>query len=146
MQGFGKMVYADGSNYEGTWEANLMHGDGVYIDADKITWIGIFVEGQYDSKIQKKLQAEKVIKDKIISFQSKAQSFFTSFAEAFGKSDKKTFKDNLSPFFGSNETCIDYVNLEAFPKFEDRAADKWNDLLKGVLEDQSHSFKALSVK
>jgi hypothetical protein len=72
MQGFGKMVYADGSSYEGTWSNNLMHGDGVYIDADKITWTGIFVEGQFDSKIQKKLQAEKVIKDKIIAFQSKA--------------------------------------------------------------------------
>ena len=87
-----------------------------------------------------------MIKDKIISYQAKAQSFFVSFAEAFGKSDKKTFKDNLSPFFGSNVTCIDYVNLDAFPKFEDRPADKWNDLLKGVLEDPSHSFKALSVK
>ena len=51
MEGFGKMVYADGSSYEGTWSNNLMHGDGVYIDADKITWTGIFVEGQYDSKI-----------------------------------------------------------------------------------------------
>ena len=146
MQGFGKMVYADGSSYEGTWSNNLMHGDGVYIDADKITWTGIFVEGQFDSKIQKKLQAEKVIKDKIIAFQSKAQSFFVNFAEAFGKSDKKTFKDNLAPFFGSNDTCMDYVNLENFPKFEDRPADKWNDLLKGVLEDPGHSFKALSVK
>jgi hypothetical protein len=146
MQGFGKMIYADGSSYEGTWVNNLMDGDGVYVDADKITWTGIFVEGQFDSKIQKKLQAEKVIKDKIIAFQSKAQSFFVNFAEAFGKSDKKTFKDNLAPFFGSNDTCMDYVNLENFPKFEDRPADKWNDLLKGVLEDPGHSFKALSVK
>jgi len=52
----------------------------------------------------------------------------------------------LSPFFGSNDTCIDYVNLEAFPKFEDRPADKWNDLVKGVSEDPNHEFKALSVK
>ena len=54
MNGFGKMTYVDGSSYEGNWKDNLMHGDGVYIDADRITWTGIFVEGQYDSKIQKR--------------------------------------------------------------------------------------------
>ena len=51
MNGFGKMIYADGSVYEGNWKNNLMDGDGVYIDADQITWTGIFVEGQYDSQI-----------------------------------------------------------------------------------------------
>ena len=61
MQGQGKMQYADGSVYEGNWTNNLMDGDGVYVDAERITWAGIFVNGQFDSKIQKKLQAEKVI-------------------------------------------------------------------------------------
>ena len=56
-----------------------MDGDGVYIDADQITWTGIFVDGQFDSKIQKKLQAEKVIKDKIIGFEEKAKKFFADF-------------------------------------------------------------------
>jgi len=46
-----------------------MHGEGVYIDSDKINWTGIFVNGQYDSKIQKKLQAEKILKDKISAFE-----------------------------------------------------------------------------
>lgn len=147
MNGFGRMVYADGSSYEGNWENNQMHGEGVYIDSDKINWTGIFVNGQYDSKIQKKLQAEKVLKDKISAFELKARCFFTQFDEAFAKSDKKTFKDNLAPFFGNSETCIDYVNLETFPKFEDRAADKWNEVVKGIYEDQEHTvMKALSQK
>ena len=51
MHGFGKMLYADGSSYEGEWKQNLMSGEGVYIDSDKIRWEGIFVDGQYDSKI-----------------------------------------------------------------------------------------------
>ena len=55
MNGHGKMEYTDGSVYEGNWFNNLMHGDGVYIDSDRITWTGIFVNGQFDSKIQKKL-------------------------------------------------------------------------------------------
>lgn len=148
MNGFGKMLYVDGSSYEGQWKENLMHGDGVYIDADRITWTGIFVDGQYDSKIQKKLQAEKVIKDKIAEYEKKARVFSDQFQEAFGKSDKKTFKDNLAPFFGTTETCVDYVNLEAFPKFEDKPADKWNELFKGMTAEDAptHKFRALSQK
>lgn len=75
MHGFGKMNYADGSSYEGEWKNNLMSGEGVYIDSDKIRWEGIFVDGQFDSKIQKKLQAEKIIKDKINKFQEKSKGF-----------------------------------------------------------------------
>lgn len=75
MHGLGKMVYSDGSTYEGNWHNNLMHGEGVYLDTDRITWTGIFVEGTYDSKIQKKLQAEKIIKDKINIYQVKARVF-----------------------------------------------------------------------
>ena len=147
MNGFGKMLYADGSSYEGNWENNQMSGEGVYIDSDKITWTGIFVNGQYDSKIQKKLQAEKILKDKISSFEIKAKNFFTTFDEAFAKSDKKTFKDNLGPFFGTSDTCIDYVNVETFPKFEDRPADKWNEIVKAIFEDTNGTcLKALGQK
>lgn len=32
-----------------------------------------------------------------------AKFFFIKFSEAFAKSDKKTFKDNLTPFFASGE-------------------------------------------
>jgi len=59
MHGQGKMVYADGTSYEGEWRQNLMHGEGIYIDCDKTAWDGIFVDGSFESKIQKKLKAEK---------------------------------------------------------------------------------------
>ncbi len=49
------MKYADGSSYEGQWDANVMHGDGVYVDSDQVRWEGIFVNGTFESKIQKKL-------------------------------------------------------------------------------------------
>ena len=147
MTGFGKMVYADGSSYEGTWVNNLMSGEGLYIDSDNIKWEGIFVDGQFDSKIQKKLQAEKIIKDKINQFQEKSKEFVEQFTEAFAKSDKKTFKDNLSPFFGSAENCLDFINVEVYPKFEDKPADKWNEIIKGMCDEvPTHTFKALSAK
>lgn len=144
MCGKGKMQYVDGSVYDGNWSNNLMDGEGVYIDKDKITWAGIFVGGQFDSKIQKKLQAEKLIKDKIVEFERNAKQFFEQFQEAFAKSDKKTFKDNLGPFFGQSDTCIDFINVETYPKFEDRTPDKWNEILKGIPEDPEFAMKALS--
>lgn len=70
MHGQGKMEYADGSSYDGQWKQNLMHGAGTFIDTDKINWTGIFVDGTFDSKIQKKLQAEQVVKEQIAKFQS----------------------------------------------------------------------------
>jgi hypothetical protein len=55
------------------------------------------------------MQAEKIIKDKVNFYQAKCVVFFGLFKEAFGKSDKKTFKDNLSPFFGTNEICGEFM-------------------------------------
>ena len=144
MTGYGHMVYSDGSTYEGDWKENLMHGNGVYVDQDKINWTGIFVEGQFDSKIQKKLQSEKILKDKMANFESASSIFFEQFADAFGKSDKKTFKDNLNKFFGIADTCNDFVSVTVLPKFEDRAPEKWNETLKGMCEHESFSVKALS--
>ncbi len=53
-----------------------------------------------------------------------AKSFFVRFEEAFTRSDKKTFKENLLPFFGVNEEIKLYVK-DPYPKFEERAPDKW---------------------
>jgi hypothetical protein len=65
MHGTGKMVYADGTSYEGEWCQNQMHGEGIYTDSDSTVWEGIFVNGSYQSKIQKKLKAEKMQQDRI---------------------------------------------------------------------------------
>mmetsp|Transcript_23134 Transcript_23134/g.30828 ORF Transcript_23134/g.30828 Transcript_23134/m.30828 type:complete len:135 (+) Transcript_23134:135-539(+) len=65
MNGQGKMVYADGTSYEGSWSQNLMHGEGTYIDAEGVSWHGIFVNGSFESKIQKKLKADKELLDRI---------------------------------------------------------------------------------
>ena len=70
------MTYADGSSYDGNWANNEMDGSGVYIDADKITWDGIFVKGQFDSRVQKRLIADKVIEDKIVAAGVRSKPFF----------------------------------------------------------------------
>ena len=73
------MVYADGTSYEGFWENNLMSGEGTYIDADGVKWSGIFVNGTFESKIQKKLLAEKELQDRVNKYKTKAVNFFKTF-------------------------------------------------------------------
>ena len=80
QNGKGKMQYADGSSYIGQWLANKMHGEGIYVDSESIRWEGIFVNGSFESKLQKKLQAEKIIKEKRRQYEEKAREFFQSFA------------------------------------------------------------------
>jgi len=51
MHGMGKMTNQDGTSYVGMWALNKMNGEGVYIDAHKAIWEGIFVNNQYQSKL-----------------------------------------------------------------------------------------------
>ena len=46
---------------KGNWENDQMHGNGKYIDNDGIEWDGIFVNNNFESKIQKKLQTERKV-------------------------------------------------------------------------------------
>ena len=110
-----------------------MHGEGIYVDADGVEWMGIFVNGSFESKIQKKLKQDKELLDRIEEYKLKALNFYVSFAEAFAKSDKKTFKDNLSPFFATVDTCLDYVS-EPYTKYEERLPDRWNEVFKIMQE------------
>ena len=140
------MQYPDGSSYEGAWHNNLMHGEGIYTDAEGIRWEGIFVDGGYESKMQKKLQAEKIIKEKRRQYEEKARSFYQAFSDAFAKSDKKTVKDLLSPFFATGESCGEYIS-EPYPKFEEKQPDKWNEWFKLQYGDgKSVNFRALGSK
>ena len=92
MNGKGNMTNPDNTSYEGDWSNNLMHGEGIYIDKNGSRWEGIFINGSYESKIQKKLRAEKEIKDALTSYKTSAKTFFTQFEQAATKLDKKSLK------------------------------------------------------
>ena len=145
MHGKGKIVNADGTSYEGDWENSLMHGEGLYIDAENMKWAGIFINGSYESKIQKKLRAEKEIGDKLKEYQIKALGFFTHFADQFAKSDKKTMKENMTVMFATADRCIDFV-AEPYTKFEDKTPEKWAELIKAIYNDGKVHIRALQSK
>ncbi len=146
MHGKGKMLNADGTSYDGDWRDNAMSGEGIYIDIDKVKWEGIFINGSYESKIQKKLRVEKEIEDKVFEYQIKARNFFTDFLNAFALSEKKkNLKEVLSAYFASPDSCIDFVQ-EPYSKFEERSPEKWNELLRASFNDGKMNLRVLKIR
>jgi hypothetical protein len=45
MDGTGIYRWPDGSHYDGQWRCNRMHGEGTYTDADGQVWKGKFYNG-----------------------------------------------------------------------------------------------------
>jgi len=79
------------------------------------------------------------------AYEEKAKEFFTHFHEAFARSDKKTFKDNLTPFFATMDHCSEFVS-EPYPKYEERVPDKWNEWIKNIFGEGKCRIKALGSK
>ena len=52
--------------------------------------------------------------------------YLTRFSTTYAKSDKKTYKENLLPFFATQEEVKLYIK-DPFPKYEERAPEKWED-------------------
>ena len=63
--GYGVYIMGNGSRYEGEWFNHRFHGTGTFIDLEKVPWKGEFVHGCYETKNQKKLQAERAINNQI---------------------------------------------------------------------------------
>lgn len=114
-----------------------MHGDGAFTDLNGNKWegkqknysiglsiLGIFIDGIYQSKIQKQLKYEKQLKIMENEILVSALEFFKKFEKTFGESDKKTFKENLTPFFAVQDDMKTYFK-EPYPKYEERPPEKW---------------------
>jgi len=114
-----------------------MHGEGYYLDKQGTKWegiltfiypIGLFVKGTFHSTKQRELRWEK----ELLELQNRAEAagvaFFDAFEEVYQRSDKKTFKENLGPFFVGKEGCR-HVKAEGYPKLEDLAPDRWQELV-----------------
>lgn len=122
--GHGVYEMANGCKYEGEWEDHRFHGPGAFTDLDGVIWKGEFVQGTYESKNQKKLQAERAIKNQIEEVKKSAKGIFSNFVDTFSQSDKKSYKENLAPFFATNDTMAEFVN-EPYPKIDEKPFDKW---------------------
>lgn len=136
-EGYGYYEFPDGCLYEGEWKEHKMHGAGVYRDITGRKWKGEFVEGLFQSKMQKKLKYEKMLNKRLQEIENSCSVFFNGFKEAFEGSDKKTLKENLLPYFcGKNNAEEVKVYLkEPYPKYEDKKPDLWMEFFGYIMED-----------
>jgi len=102
-----------------------MHGDGSFTDLNGNKWEGIFVDGIYQSKIQKQLKYEKQLRILENQILASAKEFFAKFEQVFAETDKKKWKENLTPLFALIDDTKAFFK-EPYPKYEERPADKWN--------------------
>ena len=134
--GHGTYKFTDGHRYEGEWKEHKMFGSGKYLDTEDVGWSGEFRNGSYHTKEQSSLNEEKRVLDKIESMKKIPEEFYKIWDETLTKSDKTNIKDNMSVFFGREDNIGKYVK-ENFPKYEEKAPDKWNEVLKFVFVPQT---------
>ena len=134
--GQGTYKFTDGHRYVGEWKEHKMFGSGKYLDTEDVGWSGEFRNGSYHTKEQSSLNEEKRILDKIESMKKIPDEFYKVWDKTLTGSDKTNIKDNMSVFFAKPEIMGKYVN-ENYPKFEEKAPDKWNEALKFVFCPQS---------
>jgi hypothetical protein len=126
--GKGEYKMTSGCKYEGEWCEHKFSGTGVYKDMEGINWEGEFVDGVYESKDQKRLQAERAILTYIEETKKDIRNVFSLFVDTFSQSDKKSYKEHLSPFFGNAEAVGEFF-AEPYVKPEEKTYDKWASIM-----------------
>ena len=96
--GPGKYEFPDGAIYEGEWADHLMHGAGTFTSASKLSWSGEFREGNFSSKMQNDLKAQKRIEVKKKLVRGEIMSFLRQL-EIDILGDKKGLKTILPNLF-----------------------------------------------
>ena len=126
--GRGEYQFPNGTNYEGDWECHLMHGAGRFIDSQGRSWEGEFRKGRYESKLQKELAKERELMVKKSQYIKDIEALIGTMLEAIAKSDKKTLKENFSPFFPSGDVIKEQVK-DPYSKFDEKPPEKWTEVL-----------------
>lgn len=65
---------------------------------------------------------------KKIEVKKEIEATLQNILDAISKSDKKTLKDNLSPFFATADNVKEYVK-DPYSKFDERPPEKWTEIL-----------------
>jgi hypothetical protein len=139
--GHGTYYFPNGAKYIGHWENHLMHGKGVYTDTNGLIWEGVFINGSYDSTIQKRLKDEFEEKQKIEVFTRETASFISEARVRTFPTDKKTWKDNIIRLLVTPVDEVEKFIVEPYARFEERTADKWNDLLLQLQDTTPHVLR-----
>jgi hypothetical protein len=132
QEGRGVYEFPNGTIYDGEWKEHKMHGEGSFVDKDGNKWEGEFVQGVYQSKMQKQLKLEKMLKKKEEEVLTNAKNWVAKFEASFLASDKKTFKENLTPYFAGNQEEIKQYYKDPYPKYEERKPEQWGEIITHI--------------
>ena len=140
QHGQGTFYFPNGSKYLGQWEHHKMCGRGVYTDPYGVPWEGVFINGTFDSTIQKRLKAEYEEEQKVLALRHIAAVQIAEIKKVFTM-EKKTWKEHFSKFVVSNIEEVDRLVAEPYARWEDRNGDKWNDVITQLLEVEPRILK-----
>lgn len=137
--GEGTYYFASGAKYTGDWVNHRMEGIGTYTDENGMDWSGIYMDGTYDSQIQKRLESERIVNQKCEAIQLSAMTYMGQTCRAVFEKEKKTWKVGINELlaFNQSDVALQYVT-EPFSKFEERPPDKWKDVID-ILNDAEFS-------
>ncbi|CAG9314971.1 unnamed protein product [Blepharisma stoltei] len=141
QHGHGTYQFPNGAKYVGQWENHRMHGEGIYTDPYGVDWKGIFVNGTYDSTVQKRLKAEYEEERKVFALKKIGSGLIAEFKKAFS-GEKKTWKEQFTKNLVGIPEDVDKFVAEPYSRWEERTGDKWNDLLNQLLEVEPHVLKS----
>lgn len=133
QSGQGTYHFPNGAKYVGQWENHKMNGKGCYTDTDGATWEGIFIDGTFDSTIQKRLLTEFVEKQKVLELEALGVEVMSEVKKAF-QGEKKGWKESFGKFLVTNPQEMDKFVSEPYARYEERTADKWNEIITQLLD------------
>lgn len=133
QNGHGTYYFPNGAKYEGFWEHHRMNGKGVYTDPTGVVWEGVFVNGSFDSSIQKRLRAEFEESEKVRELERQGPMLLAATRKAFA-GDKKTWKEAFMKNLVTVPEEVDKFVAEPYCRLEDRNLDKWNDVLGQLMD------------
>eukprot|EP00742_Colponemidia_sp_Colp-10_P003536 GILJ01003767.1.p1 GENE.GILJ01003767.1~~GILJ01003767.1.p1 ORF type:complete len:325 (-),score=32.09 GILJ01003767.1:110-1036(-) len=136
FNGHGLYRNPDGAEYEGEWVDNVMHGQGIYTHRDGSRWRGIFVNGEYSSHEQEKLQL--AVEDKKAKVMTDTVSQLLTECAGMLVDDSKM--EELDRLLLIPETDTSFADLVEgpFPKLSDFSREKWLSMMNHLKTAKLH--------
>lgn len=99
------------------------------------------MNGTFDSTVQKRLKTEFEEERKVLVLKKIGSGLIADFKKAF-TGEKKTWKDQFNKNLVGIPEDVDRFVAEPYARFEEKTADKWNDLLNQLLDVEPHVLKS----
>lgn len=117
-----------------------MHGSGTYTDTQGLEWEGVFINGTFDSTIQKRLRAEYEEEQKLEQLGATGKEVLQAMKAVF-TGDKKWWKDQFLRFVVTAPDEVDKFVAGPYPRWEDRTGDRWHELVTQLLDVEPRALR-----